>query len=330
VNEVLSTKERVVDGQHMCVNVYDVRLEDSYPSCGMNWPVEIHNVTSYLDRKDVVAAFHANAKSESWVECHNAVGREFKELDSNSSITVLPSVLEKIPVLLFAGDQDFICNYMGLESMMKAMTWNGATGLGTVQTQSWNVNNTPAGTWVSSRNLTYVKIFNASHMAPYDLPHVAHDMILRFMGVNFSAIVDGSARIPSSIGSDTKPTFLESDKRPTSNVSSPKSPQQDKAMWEAYYNAGSAALVLLLIFLAIGGVLWCRIRRRRLHLPLEKNNEEESIPLNSTSLGDEEEEMFRKRKGKERALEPEGEPIFNVGDIDDEDGYKDDMGSPKR
>jgi hypothetical protein len=98
----------------------------------------------------------------------------------------------------------------------------------------------------------------------------------------------------------------------------------------AYYNAGSAALVLLLIFLALGAFLWCRIRRRRLHLPLEKNNEEESIPLNSTSLGDEEEEVFRKRKGKERAHEPEGEPIFNVGELEDEDGYKDDIGSPRR
>jgi hypothetical protein len=35
-------------------------------------------------------------------------------------------------VLIFAGDQDFICNYMGLESMIQAMTWNGGTGLGVI------------------------------------------------------------------------------------------------------------------------------------------------------------------------------------------------------
>jgi len=33
-------------------------------------------------------------------------------------------------ILFFAGDQDFVCNYMGIENMIKAMTWNGATGLG--------------------------------------------------------------------------------------------------------------------------------------------------------------------------------------------------------
>lgn len=33
-------------------------------------------------------------------------------------------------MLLFAGDQDFICNYVGIESMIQAMSWNGGTGLG--------------------------------------------------------------------------------------------------------------------------------------------------------------------------------------------------------
>lgn len=104
----------------------------------------------------------------------------------------------------------------------------------TVKTQTWSVEGQPAGTWVSSRNLTYVKIFNASHMAPYDVPHAAHDMILRFMGVNFSAIVDGSAKIPSSLGEGgAKPIFQpESEAGTTSPAGAGKTPEQDKAMWE--------------------------------------------------------------------------------------------------
>lgn len=78
-----------------------------------------------------------------------------------------------------------------------------------------------------------LQIFNASHMAPYDVPHITHDMILRFMGVNFSAIVDGSARIPSSIGTETKPIFIAtSTAKPTNLPVSGKTPEQDKAMWE--------------------------------------------------------------------------------------------------
>lgn len=75
-------------------------------------------------------ALHAEAKSESWAECRGRVSSEFNGNAAPSSITLIPSILEKVPVLLFAGDQDFICNYMGIESLIQGMTWSGATGLG--------------------------------------------------------------------------------------------------------------------------------------------------------------------------------------------------------
>lgn len=68
-------------------------------------------------------------------------------------------------------------------------------------------------------------------MVGFDLPHVAHDMILRFMGVNFTAITDGSARIPSVVGADAKPLPVL-DEASTPTPVSTKTPEQDKAMWE--------------------------------------------------------------------------------------------------
>jgi len=298
----------------------------------MNWPPEMPAIKKILGRKDVVEALHATAHPGSWVECRSSVHRAFHEKDLEASINVLPRLLSKIPALLFAGDQDLICNYIGIENMIKALTWNGQTGLGTVQTQSWNVNSLPAGTWVTSRNLTYAKIFNASHMAPFDVPHVTHDMMLRFMGVNFSAIVDGSANIPSSIGAVTKPIFGETDLQSPSVVMPAKTPQQDKAMWEAYYNAGSATLVLILISILIGFFIWYRIRRNRVQLPVHQDQveQEETIPLTRRGRNeDEDEEVMHQRKGKDRSREPEperelasGSPIFNVGDSEDEEEYK--------
>lgn len=70
-------------------------------------------------------------------------------------------------------------------------------------------------------------------MAGYDQLNATHDMMLRFMGMNFSAITDGTARIPSSVGDDEKPSFIES--KPASAAPMPsttKTPEQDKAMWE--------------------------------------------------------------------------------------------------
>jgi hypothetical protein len=80
--------------------------------------------------------------------------------------------------------------------------------------------------------LTTSQIFNASHMVPYDVPDIAHDMILRFMGMNFSAIADGSARIPSTVGDDAKPIFLDSGDIPLSSPSPGNMPEQSKAQWD--------------------------------------------------------------------------------------------------
>ncbi|KAJ3993693.1 Alpha/Beta hydrolase protein [Lentinula boryana] len=329
--DVTKVRQRKVENKDMCINIYDVRLDDIAPACGMNWPPDIKPITKYLDRPDVVRALHAEAHSESWIECRGRIHKELHESQSNSSITVLPRVLEKIPVLIFAGDQDLICNYIGLEAMINALTWNGGTGLGTVQTQSWNVDGVAAGTWVSSRNLTYTKIFNASHMAPFDVPHITHDMILRFMGVDFASILEGSAKIPSSVGSETKPMYVKAEAATATSVPTGKTPQQDKAMWEAYYNAGSTALVLILIVICIGLFIWWRKRQARaqtLHLPLNQSEAEaeESIPLTRREQNDSVQE-FRPRKGKERALDSSSAlsspnaPIFDVGS-DDEDDQK--------
>ena len=92
----------------------------------------------------------------------------------------------------------------------------------------------------------------------------------------------------------------------------------------AYYNAGSAAIVLVLILSALGTVLWCRIRRRRLQgLPITRN-EEEHIPLTQNLPADDgdssDDRGLSARKGKRRAREAEESPIFDVGDSDEEGG----------
>ncbi len=89
----------------------------------------------------------------------------------------------------------------------------------------------------------------------------------------------------------------------------------------AYYNAGSAALVLMLTAVLVGGFLCWRSRRSRSR-GLSLSTREEHIPLNS-SMADVDEPKdhgFRSRKGKERARSPEeDDAIFDVGDDDDED-----------
>jgi carboxypeptidase C (cathepsin A) len=42
----------------------------------------------------------------------------------------ISQVLERLPVLIFAGDQDLICNHIGLKNMIDVLFWSGQKGLG--------------------------------------------------------------------------------------------------------------------------------------------------------------------------------------------------------
>lgn len=91
--------------------------------------------------------------------------------------------------------------------------------------------------------------------------------------------------------------------------------------------------MLLLIALLVGGVVWWRARRGRLRgLPgstengfgfqyTNANTEEEAIPLTQSRMDDDEDaDVRRTAKGKERAVELDAkEEIFRVDDSDDED-----------
>ncbi|KZW04158.1 carboxypeptidase KEX1 [Exidia glandulosa HHB12029] len=321
--------QRSIDGKQVCMNVYDIRLVDDYPACGMNWPPDLNDIKPYLRRRDVVDALHASAKSEAWMECNGRVGSALRNRNSAASISLFPSLLDKIKVMLFAGDQDYICNHIGIEALIKGLTWKNAQGLDNATSVEWTVNGTAAGTWTESRGLTYVKVYNSSHMVPYDVPHVAHDMMLRFMGVDFTQIASGSAKIPSNVGNDTKAVVQPSTDIATSPpADAPPSPEDEKAKWDAYYNAGSIALVFVLIALSIGLFLFCRNRRRKTMVLRNVPDEEENIPLTrSESLRDKDEsdDEWRRRKGKGRAVQLPGTPlpetVFDVGDDDDDEGH---------
>lgn len=37
-----------LNGKKVCMNVYDVRLVDDFPACGMNWPPDLPDVYTFL------------------------------------------------------------------------------------------------------------------------------------------------------------------------------------------------------------------------------------------------------------------------------------------
>ena len=265
--QILSDILRFSQKDGRCHNMYDVRLDDTYPSCGMNWPPDLKDVTPYLRRKEVVQALHVNEdKHTGWTECSGEVGGNFKARSSKPSIQLLPNLLQQMPIILFSGDQDLICNHLGTEELIHNMKWNGGQGFelspGTwAPRRDWTFEGEAAGIYQEARNLTYILFYNSSHMVPFDYPRRSRDMLDRFLGVDIASIggkptdsrIDGEKGMETSVGGHTNSTAAvqaEEDKL-------------EKAKWDAYYRSGELVLVIVIIAASAWGWWIWRSRRRQ-------------------------------------------------------------------
>lgn len=250
-----------------CYNMYDVRLHDEYPSCGMNWPMDLVDLKPYLRRPDVVEALHIDPdKKTGWEECSGAVSSAFTAENSVPSVQLLPDLLESgLPILLFSGDKDLICNHIGTEKLIHNMKWSGGTGFETspgvwAPRHDWTFEGEPAGIYQSARNLTYVLLYNASHMVPYDLPRQSRDMLDRFMKVDITNIggtpadsrIDGEKVPQTAVGGHPNSTAAEEQEKEKMN----------EAKWQAYAKSGEAVLVVVIIGVSVWGFFIWRSRRR--------------------------------------------------------------------
>lgn len=130
-----------------------------------------------MQRPEVVKALHAEGSVEGWQHCSSVVSSEFLALESIPSVALLPKLLETIPILLYAGEYDMVCNGIGIQNMISKLEWNGAVGFNGSTEENWEVDSKLAGSWTSARGLSYVNFLNASHMVPMDAPLPAHDML---------------------------------------------------------------------------------------------------------------------------------------------------------
>lgn len=288
---------------NMCYNMYDVRLQDTYSSCGMNWPEDLTHVEAYLRHTDVVRALNVHEdKKTGWTECSGSVGGNFNALNSKPSITIIPELIESgLPIVLFSGDQDLICNHIGTEEMIHNMKWSGATGFELepgvwAPRHDWTFEGESAGIYQEARNLTYVLFYNASHMVPYDYPRRSRDMLDRFLDVDIASIggepadsrIDGEKVPQTSVGGHPNSTAAEQTEKE----------KLKEAEWKAYSRSGEAALVVVIIAGAIWGFFVWRDRRRR------KANGYQGVYQNGTAAsGSDALERFRTKRSENADIE---------------------------
>lgn len=331
MDNIVASSRRKLGGQEHCLNMYDIRLSDVYPACGMSWPPTLQATYDYLRREDVRKALHVDAKHrpEAWRECDKRVSAALDAHGRNSSasITLLPGILDRgVPVLLFAGESDLICNHIGLRRLVDSLTWRGRRGLDrSARPREWTLNDEHTGTWIQSRNLTYVTISNASHMPAFDRPVAVNDMLMRFLDVEPLVPLGAPPKVSSHLDGDTRVLVAG----PAEKLPAQAPPKGAAA---AFDNTGSL-FVVVPIALAVGLCLFMRNRHRThrgslysalaprgpneapepLHLgrgPPALDEQEEPLELGQFSIGEEAEDT--ELAEDERAVEADAAPQNKV------------------
>lgn len=93
----------------------------------------------------------------------------------------IPALLEDgVKLLVYAGEYDLICNWLGNSRWVHAMEWNGQKEFVASPEVPFVVNGTEAGIMKSSGPLSFLKVHNAGHMVPMDQPKAALAMLKRW------------------------------------------------------------------------------------------------------------------------------------------------------
>ena len=100
-----------------------------------------------------------------WEECSTSVyfdmlGDWMKNFDPP-----IPAMLQAgVRVMIYAGTEDFICNWVGNQRWVDSLPWYGKGQWAAAEEQDWTVDGKTAGTVKSVGPLAFVKVEKAGHM----------------------------------------------------------------------------------------------------------------------------------------------------------------------
>jgi carboxypeptidase C (cathepsin A) len=171
---VLESAERTLGRS---INVYDIRKECTYPPLCYDFS----QVDKFLARDDIRAELGI-PKNIRWEECNMLVHALLLGdwIDSfQQDVAVVLARHRR--VLVYSGNEDYICNYIGGQEWTYNMTWAGKEAFDKATVQNWDIAGTPAGRSRSADGLTFLEVFNAGHMVPMDQPKNALQMLDTFL-----------------------------------------------------------------------------------------------------------------------------------------------------
>eukprot|EP00045_Choanoeca_perplexa_P000768 m.16020 g.16020 ORF g.16020 m.16020 type:complete len:445 (-) comp10529_c0_seq1:208-1542(-) len=159
------------------LNPYDIRKP-----CGPN-PLcyDFDNVDKFLANPNTLSKL--GVSNIKWQSCNYTVNSEFSAdwmRDYQDKVSGL--LANKTRVLIYAGDVDYICNWIGNKQWTLALDWSGKADFNNAGDNPWNtVNGNATGLLRQAEAFSFLQIHNAGHMVPHDQPEIALTMVNAFL-----------------------------------------------------------------------------------------------------------------------------------------------------
>lgn len=161
--------------QESGINVYDLRQKCKNPPLCYDFTP----MSKFLRSSKVKKVLGVK---KVWEDCNFAVNGMFHTDWMQSQEPHIPQVLENgIRTMVYAGDVDFICNWMGNKAWALKMKWSGKKEFNNAKDGDWKVNGKTVGKERKHGPLSFVQVHGAGHMVPMDKPEVAMLMLNHFI-----------------------------------------------------------------------------------------------------------------------------------------------------
>jgi len=152
-------------------NPYDYSKEcGSEPLC-----YDFSRVETFMNSDATKGALHVKDHNPTWQTCNMEVNQNFHvDWMKNFAPKVADLLNADIPALIYAGDLDFVCNYLGNRAWTLNLDWKHKAEFNDAEEHDWN---NGAGLARTANGLTFLQVYQAGHMVPTDQPAHALEMI---------------------------------------------------------------------------------------------------------------------------------------------------------
>ena len=152
-------------------NVYDIRRKcDNPPLC-----YDFSDMETYLNREDVQEVLGVQGRH--WESCNMEVHTAMLfDWGTNAAPNVAKLIASGMKVLIYNGDKDYICNWVGGEKWVREMEWEHKDEF--VQKQYVDIGYAHS---LKLGNFEFLRILDAGHMVPMDQPENALKMLDRLV-----------------------------------------------------------------------------------------------------------------------------------------------------